>query len=303
MLETIRTKLRAIRELKLEELRPIIDSLGDDPKAQLAAETLLDPAWIDIAAENYLELARHAAIADEQILHRAMRESGTILFEARKAFCSMRHSAFIPTRPGVTRPSPMPIFCSMKRAIANGARALAFCDPISPVMGPAPSLRKIHRCAEDYPSRTTPMTVGRDTFALEYSTPSPRVMRWRSAGALTGSQSRIWTACEIYPRMFARHTRMMPHYRASPDWMTDFSSGRKERSATSGFTPKAALETSDARTKALSICRPKFTPLQAAGEEAFVEQIGSMLTTPVSITSSGPTAKDKADANSQFSWI
>jgi adenylosuccinate synthase len=75
------SKLRAIRDLKVKQLRDILQSSQTHPRARQSVQTLLDPAWIEAAADNYAEVARHAHIASDATVQSTLCAPGTVIFE------------------------------------------------------------------------------------------------------------------------------------------------------------------------------------------------------------------------------
>jgi len=73
-------KLRAQCELKAEQCR-VLAQLRNHPRASQSIETLNDRSWIEVAADNYAELARHAAIIGSSEVRAALRAPGAVIFE------------------------------------------------------------------------------------------------------------------------------------------------------------------------------------------------------------------------------
>jgi adenylosuccinate synthase len=71
-------KLNAVCDLKIEQLRGDIAALSKHPRAAPLIQTLFDRAWIDIAADNYEELARQGKIVDDTHI---LKSAGSVIFE------------------------------------------------------------------------------------------------------------------------------------------------------------------------------------------------------------------------------
>ena len=74
-------KLRAIRDLKMDQLRDCISAVRLHPKAQKDIETLIDPSWISAAADHYREVSERAQIVNPSAVGQSLRAPGTLVFE------------------------------------------------------------------------------------------------------------------------------------------------------------------------------------------------------------------------------
>jgi len=79
--KTVRRKLLAVRDLKVDQLCDTIEAARTVTRARFSIETLLQPSWIEAAVDNYAELARRITIADESAARSVVETQGTILFE------------------------------------------------------------------------------------------------------------------------------------------------------------------------------------------------------------------------------
>jgi adenylosuccinate synthase len=79
--DLILQKLNALQALKADQLRETIAALRNRDRARRAAETLLDSRWIDVAADNYVELASRATILDATTASALLCSPGTLIFE------------------------------------------------------------------------------------------------------------------------------------------------------------------------------------------------------------------------------
>jgi adenylosuccinate synthase len=77
----LRTRLRALRDLKIEQLRHELSAVADHPAAELAVRTLVDPSWIDAAIDNYAHVAGFVTLVDEDDVRAMLRAPGATIFE------------------------------------------------------------------------------------------------------------------------------------------------------------------------------------------------------------------------------
>ncbi|HEX4794630.1 MAG TPA: adenylosuccinate synthetase [Humisphaera sp.] len=70
-----------LRDLKIAQLRDAIRDLRGHPKASFAIQTLLDPAWLETAADHYAQVASRAYILNEPKAHALLRDTTHLLFE------------------------------------------------------------------------------------------------------------------------------------------------------------------------------------------------------------------------------
>lgn len=78
---TVLRRLNAIVELKREQLRDAICALQDHSAHRDSVQALLDPSWLDAAADNFATLRNCAQVVDERAVNRILCEAGTVLFE------------------------------------------------------------------------------------------------------------------------------------------------------------------------------------------------------------------------------
>lgn len=74
-------KLRATVELKRQQLAGAMKALRAQDAASASLCTLLDPSWIDAAADVYAALSGRVGTVDPDSVNRILCEPGTILFE------------------------------------------------------------------------------------------------------------------------------------------------------------------------------------------------------------------------------
>jgi adenylosuccinate synthase len=74
-------KLRALCDLKADQCREVLAPLRNHPRAAQSIGTLTDRSWIEVAADNYVELARRAAIIGSSDVRSALRAPGAVIFE------------------------------------------------------------------------------------------------------------------------------------------------------------------------------------------------------------------------------
>jgi adenylosuccinate synthase len=279
-------RLRAFRDLKLDQLRDAVAALGSHPRATQYLQTLLDSSWIDAAVDVYAELARRVTIVDDA---QVLQSAHTLIFEGAQGVLLDENFGFHPhttwstttfanadalldeaghagrrTRLGVLR----------SYFTRHGAGPLVTEDPSL-----RPALPEPHNADAGWQGnfRTGPF----DALAARY--------------ALAASGGVDALALTHLDRLSQLPPRICDAYRTEgPDDLPLSDCFIHERGRITSIRVRRPpdLHHQQRLTAALRRCRPSYCEV-ATDPEAFVSRIAHALHCPVSLVSSGPTAHHK----------
>jgi len=282
---TVRRKLLAVRELKLSQLHDLLPALADHPKARFPLETLHNPSWIDSAIATYQEVATRARLVDHPSLT-DLTAGAPIIFEGAQGVLLDEWFGFHPHTTWSTTtfanadqlldeshfPHPRTRLGVLRTyATRHGAGPLVTEDPTL-----APLLPEPHNTPAGWQGhfRVGPFDAVAARYALSVTGPVD-ALALTHLDRVPSLPPRISTAyeCDHPDNRFFRHrenriTHILPH--TPPDLV------RQEQ-----------------LTHLLQTCRPVYTSLDH-DPAAFLALVGRELNAPVRLTSSGPTALDKA---------
>ena len=291
---TVVRLLRAICDLKVEQLRDVIAAVRTHPKARFGLDTLLDPSWIDAAADNYAHLAARAGVADESAVATILRAPGTLIFEGAQGVLLDEWFGFHPhttwstttfanadalldeAAPGARRTRVGVLRTYFTR---HGAGPL-----VTEGAGLRPAVPEPHNADAGWQGR---FRVGAfDAVAARY------------ALAVTGPVDML--AVTHLDRLRHLPPRVCSAYRStrSPDATVggparDNLMNGADRIADIPVRRPADLVYQERLTGLLRSCRPEYTRLPDTSADGFLSVVSRELNTPVGITSTGPTADDK----------
>ena len=301
---TVAARLRAIRDLKLYQLRDVIPAVRAHPGARFSLDTLLDPSWVGAAADNYAELARRATVADEPAVRAALRAPGATLYEGAQGVLLDEWHGFHPhttwstttfanadalldecghggrrTRVGVLR----------TYFTRHGAGPLVTADD-----GLRPALPEPHNADAGWQGR---FRVGAfDAVAARYA-----------LGAAGPVDALAVTHLDRLARLPPRICTAYRDDAAPPSGGQAVRGGGEDdelvirqgdRITDLRVRRPADLARQERLTGLLGRCRPLYAPLAGEGRagvdaQAFLGVISQELRSPVGLTSAGPTADDK----------
>jgi adenylosuccinate synthase len=290
----VRGKLRAILDLKIEELRDVIAAMQSHPSATFSVETLLDASWIDAAVENYAVLAQRASIIDESKVRAAMRQAGTLIFEGAQGVLLDENYGFHPYTTWST---------------TTFANAEALLDEVG-----YDGLRTKIGVLRTYFTRhgVGPLVPEDDLSNAKLEEPHNDEFGWQGrfrVGAFDAVAARYaLAAAGPIDALAITHLDRLPQlprhvcngYRddaklASSLGSTDLDWFERDGSQIKNVRVQrhATLAQRERLTQMLCRCHPIYTQLPNAGAEACLDMIVRELRVPVGITSLGPTANDK----------
>ena len=284
-------RLTAVVELKRQELRDTIDALRDHPAHRASVRALLEPSWLDAAADNYATLRNCAQMADERAVNRMLCESGTVLFEGAQGVLLDEWYGFHPhttwstttfanadvlldeaghdgprTRIGVLR-SYMTRHGAGPLVTEDDSLRELFPEPHNEDAGWQGRFRVGHfdAVAARYAvSVTGPVDYLAVTHLDRWRTFSPRICtEYRSAGGALAADSEN---CYVGTASAIRNLRVSP----VPD-----------------------LDYQARLTRLCSACRPLLENVSQSDEATLLDRISQELQVSCGIASFGPTADDK----------
>lgn len=288
---TVLRKLREIRGLKLDQLRDILSFAQSHPKARHSAQTLLDPRWIEAAADNYDEVAHHAHIATPATIQAALC-APTVIFEGAQGVLLDERFGFHPhtTWSTTTFANADALLDEARhdgpRTRVGVLRSYFTRHGPGPMVTEDPSLSS--RLPEPHNSdsswagrfRVGPFDAVAARYALAVAGPVD-MLAMTHLDCLAQLPDKICTAYHAAPGH-------------SPASMSDdaFASERgKIINIRPG--PPTDLALSEQRTQFLRRCRPHYTSVPVHSPEAFLHGVGNELQRRVDLVSAGPTAENK----------
>ena len=287
---TTRKKLRAIVDLKREQLRETLHILPAHPKAQASADTLLNPSWIDAAVENYAELGKHARLIQPPEIAKMIHASGTVIFEGAQGVLLDERYGFHP---------------HTTWSNTTFANADALLDE-SRYHNPRMRIGVLR----SYFTRHGPGPLVTESGALTNALPEAHNedTGWQGrfrAGVFDAVAARY--ALAVAGGVNALAITHLDHVPSLPPHICDAYSDDTHPSVSQadpfireggrivGIRSPRSDDIADMEklTQALNRCQPLFSPVTEHTAQGFVETIQTALQTPVGIASHGPAARCK----------
>jgi adenylosuccinate synthase len=301
----VRAKLQAACELKAAQLRDVVDrarcgaavtgaqseSQGHGQASTLAhaTRTLLSPTWIDAAADNYAELARHVTIADEHSATDTLRDEPALIFEGAQGVLLDENVGFHPHTTWSTttfanadalldeagRDGPRTRLGVIRSYFTrHGAGPLVTEDPSL-----APGLPEPHNTATGWQGQ---FRVGVfDAVAARYALAA-------AGGADALAVTQLDRIANLPPQLctgyVVDHGELAEHelFHVSADIVTDIR-----------VHARIDLARQERLTATLKRCRPVMSERRHRTAADFLVHLRDVLGVPIAITSNGASADDK----------
>jgi adenylosuccinate synthase len=278
---TVARKLRAFRDLKLDQLRAAIGHLRDDARARRDLETLEEPTWIEVAIETYREVADRVELIDDAIMRKVLNACRVTIFEGAQGVLLDEWFGFHPhtTWSTTTFANAETLLDGVdfvgRRVRLGVLRSYFTRHGAGPLVTEDPALRAAlpepHNADTGWQGR---FRVGPfDAVAARYAL--------RVAG---GVDALAITHLDRLARLPA-HLCTAYHPPAS-------SKGLFARNELRMRTP-ADLAHQQRLTGALRDCRAVYTPVETGDARVFLAQVARELKSKIALASFGPTANDK----------
>ena len=273
----VATKLRAVREVKVEQLREPMALLGDMPRARQAIDTLTNDVWIDVAIDNYAWLAEQISIVDARAAQQLIRDSHAVIFEGAQGVLLDENHGFHPHTTWST---------------ATCANADALLDEAG-FAGERTRLGVLR----SYFTRHGPGPFVTEDAALSdrLSEPHNDAGGWQG-GFRVGAFDAVATRYALavaggVDGIALTHVDRLPLL--PPHICTAYATedGRVIRDIP--VRRPADLAHQERLTYQLQRCRPVYTPIDVADEAHFIATLERELVVRVVLASHGPTAADK----------
>lgn len=321
-------KLRAIRDLKIDQLREEIAAAHAHPWAQSSIHTLLDPSWIEVAVDVYAELSRRATIIDEQAGHAVLRAPGTVIYEGAQGALLDEVHGFHPhtTWSDTTLAGAEALLDEARhdgpRTRIGVIRSYFTRHGFGPLVTEDDALGSVlpepHNDGAGWQGR---FRVGLfDAVAARYARAAVGPLDTLAVTHLDRFPRLAPRVCQAYqpfgpvgawpaPAGFQRPSRdlerpggrsLMDESRSAPIVSSSGSEAARDGFVWNGpwitdIQPLRPVEAArmERLTERLRQCRPVYATLPVPGVAGFLDFLQAELRLPVSITSFGPTADDK----------
>ncbi|HET6250027.1 MAG TPA: adenylosuccinate synthetase [Tepidisphaeraceae bacterium] len=258
-----------------------------------AVQTLLDDSWIEVAADNYLQVARLATIADEPAIHAEMLAPETVVFEGAQGVLLDEYFGFHP-------------HTTWSNTTFANADAL-----LNEAGYAAPRTRL--GVLRSYFTRHGPGPFVSENPSLKNQLPEPHNADtgWQGAfrvGLFDAVAARYAIkACGGLNSLAITHLDRLGHLppQICTEYVEDGMTARTERSIDDPLVRQgeriidinphlpATLVCSARRTAALAACRPIPASIPVLSPAGFIDIVECELGAKVTIASSGPTADQK----------
>ena len=284
----VHAKLRAIRDVKYDELRDILYGIASrHPAADLAVRTLRDASWIDAAVDNYAHLAALVALVDEARVRSILSRPGVTIFEGAQGVLLDEWVGFHPhtTWSTTTFANAQTLLAEAGHCARRTRLGVLRCyftrhgaGPF--VSGADPDMQsRLPEPHNDAGGWQGAFRVGRfDAVAARY------------AVAATGPVDAL--AVTHLDRAARLPAELCTAYEIAGE---DDSFVATTLGVATDIRPVDPNDFARRRrlTDALRRCRPVFTALSQVTADTFVRAIERELRVPVRLTSAGPTRHDK----------
>lgn len=275
---TVHRKLRDACALKHDQLREIFSDIRSHPRASHAIQTLENPSWIDIAADNYAHVSRSVSMIYDQAVTKILRNNAPLIFEGAQGVLLDETFGFHPHTTWST---------------TTFANAESLLDEAG------------------FEGRRTRLGVLRTYFTRHGAGPLVTERPELSASLVEEHNSeQSWAGnfrVGIFDAVAARYALSaaggadflaITHLDALnklPGQICNAYQNTDEGAHVSDIKVRRppSLADQEALTKTLQQCRPIYTTVKDGDQHAFLQFLEHELKTPIAITSSGPLAEDK----------
>jgi adenylosuccinate synthase len=272
----VAAKLRAVRDLKLAQLRDFISSLAGTPRARQAIETLQNTSWVDVAIDNYAWLAEQITIVNDRTARDMIRASRNVIFEGAQAVLLDENHGFHPHTTWSTTTFANAELLLDEVDFPHARRRLGVLRSYFTRHGPGPFVTDDPSFIEKLPEPHNDARGWQGNFRVG---PFDAVAA-RYALAVAGGVDEI--ALTHLDRLASLPPDICTAYERDGEVIRDIP-----RCDPGDFVGREAL------TARLKRCRPVYTPIDTRDAERFLKTIERELNVRVALTSHGPTAAEK----------
>lgn len=282
----LKKKLLAVWERKREELRAAIAELKNHSRAQDSINTLIDPAWVEVASDVYVDVARRASLIDEPDVRSLLCSEGAVIFEGAQGVLLDERFGF----------HPHTTWSTTTFANADALLDEAGYESERPRIG----------VLRSYFTRHGPGPMVTEDPSLSAALPEPHndnagwqgqfrvgvfdAVAARYALAVAGGVHALaLTHADRIARLPPRYCNAYGYEDAENDCFV--RDGIIVRDIV--FDRAADLARMEQLTRSLRRCRAVFSGINTPAEAGLVEAIERTLEVPIEIVSKGPTADQK----------
>jgi adenylosuccinate synthase len=278
----VRRRLRALCELKRVQLADVLDR--HHPGIQQSARTILQPSWIDAAADIYAALADRARVLDSRSADAMLRESGTILFEGAQGVLLDEQFGFHPHTTWSTT-----TFANADQLLDDAAHE-----------GPRTRIGVLRTYFTRHGAG--PLVTEDASLRAALSEPHNEEAGWQgrfrvglfdavaARYAIEAAGGADWLAITHVDRLSQLPPRICTAYCVDAADGSNGTPGVIDRLPLHAATSLADQERLTALCRA---CCPVYEPMPGGSGAAALDQIARLAGIPIGITSTGPTAGDK----------
>lgn len=275
---TVARRLKAIRDYKLDQLGDAVEAVREHPRGRLSAETLLQPSWIDAAVDNYAALADAAAVIGARAADEVIRVPGVTVYEGAQGVLLDEWFGFHPHTTWSTT-----TFANAE-ALLDGAGH----DGRRTRVGVLRSYFTRHGAG--------PLVTEDAELRPRLPEPHNEEGGWQGrfrAGAFDAVAARYALAVAgPVDALAVTHLDRLADLPPRLCTAYECSDGTGRLIDLPVHRP-ADLACQERLTALLHRCRPVYSPLSGTGAEAFLDTLRRELSSPIGLTSFGPTADDK----------
>ena len=270
-------KLLAAREMKVEQLREAMVSLGGMPRARQAIETLIKGDWIDVAIDNYAWLASQVSVVDQRVTQQIIRDSAAVIFEGAQGVLLDENHGFHPHTTWSTTTFANAELLLDEAGVTATRTRLGVLRSYFTRHGPGPFVTEDAAMRDKLPEPHNNAAGWQGGFRVgEFDAVAARyaidVVRGLDGIALTHLD-----------RLPALPPYYCDAYECDGEMIWDLPTPPR--------TPDLAAQ--ERLTRRLFRCRPQHAELPTASEDLFISQLADVLGVAIRLASRGPTARDK----------
>ncbi len=290
----VTTKLQALRDVNLNELRQLVARLPAHPYVRRGLETLLDPSWIPVAVDKYAELARRASILDAPSVEAVLNAGGSLIFEGAQGVLLDESVGFHPHTTW-SRTTFANADALLDDAQFHGLRTrIGVLRTYFTRHGPGPFVTEDPSLGSRLPEPHNHDSGWQGRFrAGLFDLVAAQYALRAAGGADSLAITHLDRLKDLPPRIcnaYRHDASIDPSESNAPPDVLSIENGVITNLCPSSL---GALAPSSQLTRALERCQPIYSPAPALDPAGFIQLIGRELRTPVGITSFGPTAEDK----------
>jgi adenylosuccinate synthase len=251
-----------------------------------------DESLLDDIADTYAYLAERARLVDEAFLRGKLREPGTVIFEGAQGVLLDAHYGFAPytTWSNITFDNALALLDEC--AYAGEVTRLGVLRTTFTRHGAGPFVTEDATLAPYVPEPHNANSAWQQGFRVGWF---DAVAARYALDAAGGADALAITHVDRLPDLPAWKLCEAYEYDGDPAALDGFFAHAERRVTGIGVLRPPSWEHQERLTERLMRCQPRYTELpRTAGVEAYLSALEAALDVPVTLTSSGQTAREKA---------